>query len=116
MDKQKPIKLEYNEGCMSWGTYINDKPVIDYPLEDIKNLVKDLIDSNAFKTIRLEEIHRQAKDSSIIKLADAIRRGELTWDLMDYHDDLAFYRYTGGEIQKHLIDLYDSYRFINLYR
>ena len=45
MDKQKPIKLEYNEGCMSWGTYINDKPVVDYPLEDIKNLVKDLIDS-----------------------------------------------------------------------
>ena len=24
---------------------INDKPVVDYPLEDIKNLVKDLIDS-----------------------------------------------------------------------
>ena len=45
MDKQKPIKLEYNEGCMSWGTYINDKHVVDYPLEDIKNLVKDLIDS-----------------------------------------------------------------------
>lgn len=71
-------------------------------------VLKDLIDSNAFKTIRLEEIHRQAKDSSIIKLADAIRKGELSWDLMDYHDDLAFYRYSGGEIQKHLIELYDS--------
>ena len=45
MDKQKPIKLEYNEGCMSWGTYINDVPLSDYSLEDLKSLAKELIDS-----------------------------------------------------------------------
>lgn len=40
-------------------------------------VLKDLIDSNVIKTSYLNEIHRQAKDSNIIKLANAVNRQDL---------------------------------------
>ena len=36
--------IEYCEGCMSWGTYIDDKPVGNYNIEELKKITHSLID------------------------------------------------------------------------
>lgn len=37
--------LEYCEGCMSYGTYINDKPVLDCDIEELKKIAHILVDN-----------------------------------------------------------------------
>ena len=43
------------------------------------NVLKDIIDSGAIPTVRLNEIFRQAKESMIIVNAHRINRGEMPW-------------------------------------
>ncbi len=71
-------------------------------------ILKDLIDSKIFNTSQLIEIHRQAQDSNIISLASYVRKGELTWDLFDYHDDLSFYRCSSRDISQRIKELVES--------
>lgn len=55
---------------------------------------KDMIDSRALEVVALNVIHRQGKDSNIIKLAEKIRQGSLPSDLMKVHDDrVIFYEH-----------------------
>ena len=68
--------------------------------------LKDIIDSNIINTIKLTEIYRQSKDSNIIKLALNVKNGNLNWDIMDYYDDLSFYRESGSEIANKIVALY----------
>lgn len=53
-------------------------------------VLKDLIDSKEVKTIRLTKIHRQAEDSSIIKLAHSVNDGILPENMLDKLSDRVF--------------------------
>ncbi len=53
-------------------------------------VLKDLIDSKEIKTIKLTKIHRQAEDSSIIKLAHNVNEGILPDNLLDKLQDRTF--------------------------
>ena len=53
-------------------------------------VLKDLIDSKEIKTIKLTKIHRQAEDSSIIKLAHNVNEGILPDNLLDKLNDRTF--------------------------
>lgn len=69
-------------------------------------VLNDMIDANVIPVSRLTEIHRQAADSNIIKLSTAIKNGELSWNIMDYYEDLSFYRLSGEAIKNKIIALY----------
>lgn len=53
-------------------------------------VLKDLIDSKEIKTIRLTKIHRQAENSSIIKLAHNINDGVLPENILEKMSDRTF--------------------------
>lgn len=53
-------------------------------------VLKDLIDTKEIKTIRLTHIHRQAENSSIIKLAHSINEGKIPETIMDKFSDRSF--------------------------
>lgn len=53
-------------------------------------VLKDLIDSREIKTIRLTKIHRQAENSSIIKLAHNINEGILPENILEKLSDRTF--------------------------
>lgn len=54
-------------------------------------VLKDFLDSEVIPTVRLTDIYRQAKGSSIIDLAHAIKRGELPGDIKNPKDDRRFF-------------------------
>lgn len=62
----------------------------------------DMIQSGVIHVIRLNEIHRQAKESHIIKLATAINQQVLTKELLTSHEDVIFYKGDHEQI-KHVI-------------
>jgi len=51
-------------------------------------VLKDIIDSNTIKVTRLNEIHRQAKDSNIILLANAVNNQNLDFNVLSTGNDL----------------------------
>lgn len=53
-------------------------------------VLKDIIDSNAFKVTRLKKIHRQKENSKIISLAYDILDGAIKTELDESHDELSF--------------------------
>ncbi len=53
-------------------------------------VLKDLIDCKEIKTIRLSQIHRQAENSSIIKLAHSINEGQIPETILDKYSDRSF--------------------------
>lgn len=53
-------------------------------------VLKDLIDSKEIKTIRLTQIHRQAEDSNIIKLAHDVNEGILPETILEKLKDRTF--------------------------
>ena len=55
------------------------------------NILCDLIDSNAFRVVRLTEIFRQSEESLIITNAHRINRGEMP-DLDKKDKDFFFFR------------------------
>lgn len=69
-------------------------------------VLKDLIDSQMIKTIRLTKIHRQASDSSIIKLAHTINEGYLPSDLLEKLPDRNFIPTTKDHLTALVVDLY----------
>ncbi len=60
------------------------------PAVGIGDILLDLINSKEITTIRLDKIHRQASDSSIISLAHSINQGELPFDIMEKQHDRNF--------------------------
>lgn len=54
------------------------------------NVLKDLIDCQEITTIKLDKIHRQASDSSIITLAHSVNHGILPQDFTALHHDRTF--------------------------
>lgn len=64
----------------------------------------DLISSNVVPVIRLNEIHRQAKDSHIVKLASSINNQNLSQEDLISHNDVTFYSGTGEDIKRVIIN------------
>lgn len=69
-------------------------------------VLKDLIDSKEIKTIRLTKIHRQAQDSSIIKLAHNVNEGILPKNLLEKLNDRNFISTSNELLPKMIVDLY----------
>ncbi len=63
----------------------------------------DIIASNTIPVIRLNEIHRQAKDSHIIKLASSINNQALGYDDLMSHQDVIFYKGDTSDIKRVII-------------
>ncbi len=72
-------------------------------------VLKDLIDSKEIKTIRLTKIHRQAEDSSIIKLAHSINEGHLPETLLEKLPDRVFISTDNDHIANILTDATSRY-------
>src|SRR5690606_29283594 len=68
------------------------------------NVLGDLIASNQVPVIRLKEIHRQAKDSHIIKLASAINNQRLDDDDFISHQDVIFYKGDNSSIKRVILN------------
>lgn len=51
--------IEYCEGCMSWGTYIDNKPIRDYNIEELKKITYSLIDKIDKNTPNKEYIFQE---------------------------------------------------------
>lgn len=66
-------------------------------------VLKELIDSKIIKTVILDEIHRQAKESSIIKLAFDINHKIINNELFNKKDDLFFIK--TEKIKEYLITI-----------
>lgn len=64
-------------------------------------VLKDLIDCKEIKTIRLTKIHRQAENSSIIKLSHSVNEGIIPDTIMEKYHDRSFIQ-TDND---HLVDL-----------
>lgn len=68
-------------------------------------VLKDLIDTREIKTIRLNKIHRQAENSSIIKLAHNINEGYIPENILDKFNDRAFIPTDNEHLSDMLVDL-----------
>ncbi len=71
-------------------------------------VLKDLIDSKEIKTIRLTKIHRQAEDSSIIKLAHNVNEGILPENILEKLSDRNFISTSSEALPSMLVDLYNK--------
>ena len=71
-------------------------------------VLKDLIDSKEIKTIRLTKIHRQAEDSSIIKLAHNVNEGILPENILDKLKDRNFIATSSEALPSMIVDLYQK--------
>lgn len=71
-------------------------------------VLKDLIDSKEIKTIRLTKIHRQAEDSSIIKLAHNVNEGILPENILDKLSDRNFIVTSSDALPSMVVDLYQK--------
>ena len=69
------------------------------------NVLKDLIESDVIKTIYLEELYRQSKNSYINALASEIKYNDLSPDFLDTKDDYTFLECSSISIRKNLINL-----------
>ena len=63
-------------------------------------VLKDLIDSKAFKTTKLTKIHRQKQNSKIISLAYDILDEDITTTIDEEHDELSFIKCEPGELKE----------------
>ena len=68
-------------------------------------VLKDLIDTREIKTIRLNKIHRQAENSSIVKLAHSINEGYIPENILDKFSDRIFIQTNNELISSMLKDL-----------
>lgn len=69
-------------------------------------VLKDLIDSNKVRSIRLQKIHRQDKDSSIITLAHDVNEGRVPCDILSKYQDRSFIVTSKEALAKLTVDLY----------
>lgn len=68
-------------------------------------VLKDLINTKEIKTIRLTKIHRQAEDSSIVKLAHSVNEGIVPENIFEKKSDRNFIQTDNDHIMPLLIDL-----------
>ena len=68
-------------------------------------VLKDLIDSNVIKTIHLEELYRQSKNSYINTLANEIKNNDLSPNFLDQRSDYTFLECSSHSIRANLINL-----------
>ena len=68
-------------------------------------VLKDLIDTKEIKTIRLNKIHRQAENSSIIKLAHSINEGYIPENILSKFPDRIFIQTNNELLPQMLKDL-----------
>ena len=68
-------------------------------------ILKDLINTKEIKTIRLSKIHRQAEDSSIVKLAHSVNEGIVPENIFEKKHDRNFIQTDNDHIMPMLIDL-----------
>lgn len=68
-------------------------------------VLKDLIDTKEIKTIRLKKIHRQAENSSIIKLAHRINEGIVPENILEKFSDRNFIQTDNEHLAGMLVDL-----------
>ena len=71
-------------------------------------VLKDLIDSKEIKTIRLNKIHRQAQDSSIISLAHSVNEGILPENILSKLSDRNFISTSNEALPSMIVDLYNK--------
>ena len=68
-------------------------------------VLKDLIDTREIKTIRLNKIHRQAENSTIIKLAHSINEGYVPENILEKFSDRTFIPTDNDHLANRLVDL-----------
>ncbi len=68
-------------------------------------ILKDLINTKEIKTIRLSKIHRQAEDSSIIKLAHSVNEGIIPENIFEKKPDRTFIQTDNEHILPILVDM-----------
>lgn len=68
-------------------------------------ILKDLIESNLVKVVRLTEIHRQAQNSNIVKIAGKINQQTIEDKDLTSENDAFLYRLNPQSIKKWLVDL-----------
>lgn len=68
-------------------------------------VLKDLINTKEIKTIRLSKIHRQAEDSSIIKLAHSVNEGIIPENIFEKKPDRTFIQTDNEHILPILVDM-----------
>ena len=71
-------------------------------------ILKDLIDTKEIKTIVLNKIHRQAENSSIIKLAHSVNEGYLPENFAQKFTDRAFIPTDNDHLASLVVDLVDK--------
>lgn len=71
-------------------------------------ILKDLIDTKEIKTIVLNKIHRQAENSSIIKLAHSVNEGLLPENLAEKFSDRSFIQTDNEHLAQLVVDIVDK--------
>lgn len=71
------------------------------------NVLRDIINSDLFKTTRLETIFRQENQSSIIKISNDILNNAI--DFNQYHDDIKIIQSDDYTLQKELVKMMNYY-------
>lgn len=66
-------------------------------------ILLDMIESKMIPTVRLHQIHRQAKDSKIIRLARAVNDQNVTYDDLVSEQDVYLYRASYEKIKETII-------------
>ncbi|MFA7422669.1 MAG: ATP-dependent RecD-like DNA helicase [Acholeplasmataceae bacterium] len=66
-------------------------------------ILSDLIESKKIEVVKLDEIHRQAKDSNIISLARAVNLQQLTYDDLESGNDVYLYHAQQQKIQATIV-------------
>ena len=66
-------------------------------------ILSDIIESNVFPVVRLTDIHRQAKDSYIIKLASLVNLQQLSIEDLSSQSDVYFYRAHFNQIKSLIV-------------
>ena len=66
-------------------------------------VLSDMIESKMIPTVRLTQIHRQAKDSKIIRLSRAVNEQQVSYDDLVSEQDVYLYKTTQDRIKKTII-------------
>jgi exodeoxyribonuclease V alpha subunit len=66
-------------------------------------ILSDMIESGVIPTVRLTQIHRQAKDSKIIRLSRAVNEQQVSYDDLVSEQDVYLYKSSSDRIKKTII-------------
>ncbi|MCR5647198.1 MAG: ATP-dependent RecD-like DNA helicase [Acholeplasmatales bacterium] len=73
------------------------------------NVLLDLINSNVFKTIKLNQIMRQAEGSDIIKLSNMVLQKRIDYRIFSTKKEVFYYPYESKNIVDGIIKMLDNY-------